>query len=144
MVDRHPSKSINVSSGWQSTISSRKECNIYIISPKRAQIYKYMYMLYKLCYITYWVESTLSSRKAYLCDFIPWTTFLSSIWVDRVDDYTCVTWWAWGSPYRASFWPVCPRLRSRADDRKSSVAVYRCHRLGNTLSTPLVPICDVR
>ena len=41
MVDRHPSKSIvnlgsasvdNVSSGWQSTMSSRKECNIYIIA----------------------------------------------------------------------------------------------------------------
>ena len=41
MVDRHPLKSIvnlgsasvdNVSSGWQSTMSSRKECNIYILS----------------------------------------------------------------------------------------------------------------
>ena len=41
MVDRHPLKSIvnlgsasvdNVSSGWQSTMSSRKECNIYIMS----------------------------------------------------------------------------------------------------------------
>ena len=41
MVDRYPSKSIvdlgsasvnNVSSGWQSTMSSRKECNIYIMS----------------------------------------------------------------------------------------------------------------
>ena len=40
MVDRHPLKSIvylgsasadNVSSGWQSTMSSRKECNIYIL-----------------------------------------------------------------------------------------------------------------
>ena len=40
MVDRHPLKSIvhlgsasvdNVSSGWQSTMSSRKGCNIYIL-----------------------------------------------------------------------------------------------------------------
>ena len=40
MVDCHPLKSIvnlgsasvdNVSSGWQSTMSSRKECNIYIM-----------------------------------------------------------------------------------------------------------------
>ena len=47
MVDRHPSKSIvnlgsasvdNVSSGWQSTMSSRKECNIYI-----------MFLISKLC-----------------------------------------------------------------------------------------------
>ena len=44
MVDRHPSKSIvnlgsasvnNVSSKWQSTMSSRKECNIYIMSPSK-------------------------------------------------------------------------------------------------------------
>ena len=41
MVDGHPLKSIvnlgsasvdNVSSGWQSTMSSRKECNIYIMT----------------------------------------------------------------------------------------------------------------
>ena len=54
MVDRHPLKSIvnlgsasvdNVSSGWQSTMSSRKESNIYILS-----LYScYQHLQHKIC-----------------------------------------------------------------------------------------------
>ena len=48
MVDRHPLKSIinlgsasvdNVSSGWQSNMSFRKECNIYILSNRSRLAY---------------------------------------------------------------------------------------------------------
>ena len=86
MVDRHPSKSIvnlgsasvdNFSSGWQSTMSSRKECNIYILSPK---LKNFIFILCNRIFIKNIKRGWHSLRRWEKKGYIRWTLHARNIY----------------------------------------------------------------
>ena len=98
MVDRHPSKSIvnlgsasvdNVSSGWQSTMSSRKECNIYIMCNWHliwSGIWGGCFLLLWSCVVRRPSVRRPSSLTFHIFDFYSETTERNSTKLDRKQD----------------------------------------------------------